>query len=595
MMLRVLLFSFCGAATEAASMANTTNTTNTHTTDSACPTEFAANIAKLFFDEQCVANMHNDTFECPVKTVNLFVEDFIDGLRFESGVVTFIGMIALSMLMQVGGIPTARGCMGTFLWGIYTTGLIMQWLAQLGSLIMITAAYMRVRDVFGPCMQPWKYGMNLLNVIALAVFPFMPIVLTKLSLMMITFAGITEAVKVYYGSKRIKTGKAYRLLFCRGVQIDEKRSSKEHREIDAAMLGNYLVLFVVLPCGFSALMWLLSMSWIFAIVFFVPIALACALLYLAILTVLRLGANCVMASESKRVAITTLRSMLWFAARTTTADEEVRFVDGTGIPGNVFTHTLLFAMTVLLLAPLINFGTWLAVYIYRGNSTDENIQALAEIYLFTFEVFRTAKFALPAWPAISIDPTQLGGLGMLALMYLTDLAAAASFDAAHFLEGARALLVLNFLLSLVKTGIAVVAAVLSAGAIFGVLPNIQFSDCATWDMAEDKFESKLDELVLVKKVNNYRVDVQPSGGDNWPRAARLSKASARAVKKGKKICLQVEFHEPGISEENQEQLAAVSGMLNKADPTMVSRAKDLAGMELTDAEYAKGLVRALPR
>ena len=82
-------------------------------------------------------------------------------------------------------------------------------------------------------------------------------------------------------------------------------------------------------------------------------------------------------------------------------------------------------------------------------------------------------------PAINIDPTQLGNLATNALEYLADLNA--SFDPEHFLEGARALLALNMLLSLVKTGIAVVAGLLSAGECLGVLPNIQFSECATWD------------------------------------------------------------------------------------------------------------------
>ena len=170
---------------------------------------------------------------------------------------------------------------------------------------------------------------------------------------------------------------------------------------------------------------------------------------------------------------TVLKGMIWFARYDKDGSNNLCYISN---PENAFTVTLLFATFSLVLAPLVNYGTWLAAYIYAGNSTDENMRALAEIYSFTFEVFRTGEFAMPA---INIDPTQLGNLATNALEYLADLNA--SFDPEHFLEGARALLALNMLLSLVKTGIAVVAGLLSAGECLGVLPNIQFSECATWD------------------------------------------------------------------------------------------------------------------
>ena len=217
-----------------------------NTTDSACPIRFEENVANFFFDKQCVANMRNDTFECPMETVNLFVEDFMDGLCIDSSVIMFSGMVALVILLQLGGIPTACGPMGTFLWVVYMNGLILQWLAQLCSLVMIIFAFLRIRDVFEPCLQPWKAGMSFLDIVALVVFPFAPIVLSKLLLMLLTFAGIVEAVKVFYASKGIKCGSARVLISPSNFAPAEIDTGEI--DIDEALFYNYFVIFVVLPC-----------------------------------------------------------------------------------------------------------------------------------------------------------------------------------------------------------------------------------------------------------------------------------------------------------------------------------------------------------
>ena len=441
---------------------------------STCPTELENKMAMLFFDQECVANMPADTFECPMDTLNLFVEEFIDPLRFESGVLTLIGLILLAMLMQLGGIPTARGNMGVFLWGIYTTGLVLQWLSQLGSVIMVIAAYCRVREVYGPCMEPFNDRWDLLDVIALAVFPFVPIVLTKLVIMNITFAGITEAVKVYYGSQKRKTGSAFTIWGCEQLDIDE------------AMLSSYVGVFVVLPVILSLAMWAFSLSSIFTIIFFIPIFLACVLSYLVVIAVVQVFAICAMTCQCTNKIVVGIQSMLSFA---------VPNDDGAlmGVPAaTTFIWCLMFSLVPLLLAPPINFGTWLAAYIYAGNSTDENMQVLADMYLFMFEVFRTFEFALPA---ISIDVSDLGGV-MTALAYLADFNA--RYSPEQFLEGARGLLALNCLLSGIKALVAIFANVMSGLSFCEVFPNVDFCDCAAWDDSS-KWERNVDKAIGLEK------------------------------------------------------------------------------------------------
>ena len=54
---------------------------------------------------------------------------------------------------------------------------------------------------------------------------------------------------------------------------------------------------------------------------------------------------------------------------------------------------------------------------------------------------------------------------------------------------------LSNVLSLVKTGIAITSAAFTFFEQFGVLPNVQFSDCAHWGMEKDNIAEKMDELL----------------------------------------------------------------------------------------------------
>ena len=277
---------------------------------------------------------------------------------------------------------------------------------------------------------------------------------------------------------------------------------------DQALFYNYFVLFVVLPCCISVLMWFVSMSWIFSLVFFAPIALACALTYVVFLVLLRIVASIVMSSNSENRIMKLLKSMLWLfvlpdgvISYTTplsifcaACDYVFNLNGGTfaklidSLTNCTYANALCYATLLLMFAPLINYGTWLAAYIYAVNSTDEKMDALAQMYSFDFEVLRTREFALSViFGVFSIDPTQLLSLlspHVLVLEYLADLFRAPSFHPTHYLEGTHAFLALNLLLSLLKTGVAVVATVLEASGSCGLVRNIGFNECAGWIAVE---------------------------------------------------------------------------------------------------------------
>ena len=121
-----------------------------------CDTKFRdRGVADFFFDEDCVADMHSHKYDCPTSTVNDFVREFIVPLRSDWVVGSFVMMVLSLMLTQLGGIPRARGLdrfgrddgnrLGDVLWGSYLATLIVQWLLQLGSVVMIVISFVQTR------------------------------------------------------------------------------------------------------------------------------------------------------------------------------------------------------------------------------------------------------------------------------------------------------------------------------------------------------------------------------------------------------------------------------------------------------------------
>ena len=170
-------------------------------------------------------------------------------------------------------------------------------------------------------------------------------------------------------------------------------------------------------------------------------------------------------------------------------------------------------MLLVLLSPLVIYGTWYAAFVYAGNSTAENMRALALMYRFHFEVFGSLEFAVPA---ISLDPIELIALAGKSVAYLIDLPNINTLDPVHFLEGARSLLALSSMLSIVKGGLAALAAGFALMKWTCVLPNVQFSACATWDSDYgDDYAKKMQELV----GDALPYDESPARVRNMPRAA----------------------------------------------------------------------------
>ena len=418
-----------------------------------CPTKLSEHrpFTKVFVDEACVAAMPpRSDGTCPIETVDGFAKYYFGALCLVATIVSFMSVLFNVSLLQLGGIPNprARGergkggglsVLGTAALAIHMLLGVCQFVVLLLSMVMTVAAFANVRDDFRPCLQPWAHDMDLLGVAALPAFAFTPVVMFPMMLMYVTWAALIEGVKVYCAARRITPGG--RGLYCRVF-------GDIALPIDTVMMADYDVFCYAPLFLFNLLAWLLSGSFVFGIVFHSPICVAVALAYLGILKLLRIVATKVMASESERAAVTTLKGMLWWAVYDERGD--------AGFPANSFGNALQVAFFPLVLAPWVIYGALLAAHVYAGHTPAENMHLVDVTYEHAFQFFRTAKFSMPAIDpaAISFDPTVAFG-------YIAALGHIDSLDAAELLEGAHVLNAFSYALSILKTLVSVCATVLA--------------------------------------------------------------------------------------------------------------------------------------
>ena len=256
---------------------------------------------------------------------------------------------------------------------------------------------------------------------------------------------------------------------------------------------------------FNLLAWLLSGSFVFGIVFHSPIFLVVALAYLGIGKLLRAVATKVMASESEAAAVTAPRAWRRWAVR----DENSNDPSGAGLPENPFGKTLFASFLPLPFSPLVIYGALLAAHVYAGHAPAENMHLVEVTYAHVFQVFRTAKFSMPAidLAAISFDPTVAYG-------YIAALEHIDSLDAAELVEGAHVLNAFSYALSILKTVVSVCANALAAlsaeeviNEFLGQLPNVPFYECAKWNMSMDGENEHITGLgALVRKAEREAAD-----------------------------------------------------------------------------------------
>lgn len=277
-------------------------------------------LLSVFFDKSCLLNATSDAVPCPIEAVSQFLDITMGELKVEATVGSVLGFLALVMLLQVGGMPIPRGKIGKSMWVLFMVVMLAQWMTMGIALAMVAIGYHNLRYNFQHCMTPLSGDIALMDAMGLAVSFFQPVVLMKLMVMMTYAMALSEGAKLYKACEsgglpqmRVGVTKAaveciesakccgggahhcrqvyWVLCWCgllktlgtttvKSWNAQTGWIARKFVDMDSVAFFYYYVNpgFVV-PLVFNLLCWVLTLSCLFSIIFFMPMLLAPCVLY----------------------------------------------------------------------------------------------------------------------------------------------------------------------------------------------------------------------------------------------------------------------------------------------------------------------------
>ena len=434
-------------------------------------------IYKYAYEEQCLQDLilyadNDKEGVCGVKVANDVLGHLLGELRIEAQFANWLGVLALLMALQIGGIsaPKQGHNVEIAAWSIWMLVVLLQMLTGPLAMGLVGAAYGEMQGSLGPCAVKWKGDYDMIDVVALPTFIFQPAVMFPFVLMVIYFFALLEGVKVWCGAREVEVKAwSWKWFMCCG-----KDEGDDY--LPVSMFWWFSFRIIVPVCLFCVLLWFFSLSWIFGLVFF-PVHLI-FILILDMLAVFALGFIYHHLKEKKfenekleQLKELVLSTIWWAEAFTKAWLGEVFGVkavqDWDDPIACQFTGFIFFAIIPIALSPLVVNGTWLAAHVYAGHSPEENMALVRDMYEFTFGCFADAQFQVP-----SLD-FNLAHVGTAFEALLGAIGAGlTNFQAPEYLLLTKACSLINFSFSLIKT---FVSSTVSGLALFDyVTPPVPF-------------------------------------------------------------------------------------------------------------------------
>lgn len=170
--------------------------------------------------------------------------------------------------------------------------------------------------------------------------------------------------------------------------------------------------FFFTPLAFNIFFWVCSLSFLFSIVFFMPMMVSPCLFYYAVFNFLqwchakleevkeadnadKLG--CVRPCGCKSKEGREGGTCAWLHAKLiTNARDSIWFFNiEKESKSYLLTTVMLIALVYIVLSPLLIYGTWMALYVYSGRTTEENMNMAAFIYRYKYGILLGIQFHLP--------------------------------------------------------------------------------------------------------------------------------------------------------------------------------------------------------
>eukprot|EP00928_Gymnodinium_smaydae_P088802 TRINITY_DN7284_c0_g1_i3.p1 TRINITY_DN7284_c0_g1~~TRINITY_DN7284_c0_g1_i3.p1 ORF type:complete len:622 (+),score=79.78 TRINITY_DN7284_c0_g1_i3:227-1867(+) len=405
------------------------------------------------------------------------------------------------MLMQLGGIPVARGIAGRVLWTLHVGTLLLQYVLTLLSVVQILCALIVVQLHYEVCMISGPAGIGLFTWLLL-VFPFQPLVIFKLALALIYFQAIIVDVVVLAGTSECVRGKGN---FCvnRLMKICDRRCGKtgwppDSMNFDELFTLEHAVCLIVFFLGPGLIVWICSAAFVFSVAFFLPMTLAC----LSVVGVLHALVVCARVSTRKccnKKCARAFESMDWvqrFWVDVIKLNDFLykRFGQELRHNASLFTQTLFYLQLVLTASIMIVYGALAASFAYTEFSHMTYSQVLAFCYELTFGIADSIRFSVPM---LSFDLPSVWS----ALIFLGNVSDWMEFDPVRFVRASHALGVLTFLVAQLKVLVSYAASlrILIENSKATSLP---FHVAAQWSLSDPLF---------LKMFNKALKRVKPSG------------------------------------------------------------------------------------
>ena len=438
-------FGCClGARTTRAPTAAPTNATSSR---NSCDRRFERGLrplAKLYFDEECVVALDLNKYNCPMNALNAILKEYIGGLRVEAFWLSFLSLIALICILQLGGIPRATGGLagspsraGTVVWTVYLIAFILQLLALILSVIMMAFSYVLMRREFRPCMKSFGRGAKILDVAAVTAFVFIPPVFFRLAVIWVTMVSIHVTIYVYIAT------------------ATEGESASRYRRYNYVYYFMSAISAPLMIVGACFALYVLSGSVVFSISFFLPLGQGMVMLPVISCVALYFIKSWSLGSETPFGQ--GLARMVWWVDQPKRAKDTAPFL--------IFFYALL---ATVLLCPIIVFGILAAAYVYSGNSNADNMHPIATMYEYAFQIFWLGKFSFPNF---ALDFHRVED----AFTYLAGFSAIDSFTVQEYFAGAHAFDTINFIISILKAVVAYIALFVAwYWENLGLKPNVGF-------------------------------------------------------------------------------------------------------------------------
>lgn len=308
-----------------------------------------------------------------------------------------------------------------------------------------------------------------LNMLAGMTFPLQPVFLSKLMLMTINWSILVEGIKLLYFTRKDDEG-------------DEFDESTVNVDLDKYLVLGFAGLIFIPPILWTLFWWVLSLSFIFTLFFLVILivfVLLAIFIYVVFLSIINNKNNEWMESQNFN-NIETLSQLLEFKIHESVREMLWWIPAALNENGNSnsFVIGIQFSCAVFILAPIVVFGTWLAMACYNGADFTRSLGLIFNISFYEF------RFGFHTPPINFSDIALLADFQSLGAAYLNGV----NLPPGQNIKAARSLYGLSQLMSIIKAFIAISSDILNITE--GHVPNARFYEQAQ-ESLKDRFPGKL--------------------------------------------------------------------------------------------------------